>query len=156
MVTSSATRDNFTCLTTRPPDWTSFTPAMITASLVTLASPRRSRTFTASYIGPRWSPLSPITSTPVRSVAAASHSITNCLALIISSQLESDPGTQSQWTSSRGSLSNGHDTILVVVCRLTKMVLFISTFQDINAEDLAHIFLLQVFEKHGTPTDIVS
>src|SRR5467141_680408 len=53
-------------------------------------------------------------------------------------------------------LSQGHDTILVVVCRLTKMALFIPTFRDIDAEDLAHIFLSQVFAKHGTPTDIVS
>jgi len=53
-------------------------------------------------------------------------------------------------------LSKGHDTILVVVCRLTKMALFIPTFQDIDAEDLAHIFLSQVFVKHGTPMDIVS
>src|SRR5882724_8708317 len=53
-------------------------------------------------------------------------------------------------------LSDGHDTILVVVCHLTKMALFIPTFQDIDAEDLARIFLSQVFAKHGTPTDIVS
>ena len=53
-------------------------------------------------------------------------------------------------------LSDGHDTILVVVCCLTKMALFIPTFHDIDAEDLACIFLLQVFEKHGTMTDIVS
>src|SRR5467141_4852625 len=53
-------------------------------------------------------------------------------------------------------LSQGHDTILVVVCRLTKMALFIPTFRDIDAEDLAHIILSQVFAKHGTPTDIVS
>src|SRR5882724_1196064 len=53
-------------------------------------------------------------------------------------------------------LSDGHDTILVVVCHLTKMALFIPTFQDIDAEDLAHIFLSQVFAKHGTPTEIVS
>src|SRR5467141_1428569 len=53
-------------------------------------------------------------------------------------------------------LLQGHDTILVVVCRLTKMALFIPTFRDIDAEDLAHIFLSQVFAKHGTPTDIVS
>src|SRR5882724_5972970 len=43
-------------------------------------------------------------------------------------------------------LSDGHDTILVVVCHLTKMALFIPTFQDIYAEDLARIFLSQVFE----------
>src|SRR5882724_4817730 len=53
-------------------------------------------------------------------------------------------------------LSEGRDTILVVVCHLTKMALFIPTFHDIDAEDLAHIFLSQVFSKHGTPTDIIS
>ena len=53
-------------------------------------------------------------------------------------------------------LSDGHDTILVVVCNLTKMALFIPTFLDIDAEDLTHIFLSQVFAKHGTPTDIIS
>ena len=53
-------------------------------------------------------------------------------------------------------LSDGCDTILVVVCHLTKMALFIPTSHDIDAEDLACIFLSQVFAKHGTPTDIVS
>jgi len=54
------------------------------------------------------------------------------------------------------SLSNGHDMILVVVCHLTKMALFIPTFRNIDAEDLARIFLSQVFAKHGTLTNIVS
>src|SRR5882724_6837660 len=53
-------------------------------------------------------------------------------------------------------LSDGQDMILVVVCHLTKMALFIPTFCDIDAEELACIFLMQVFAKHGTPTDIVS
>src|SRR5882724_2099906 len=53
-------------------------------------------------------------------------------------------------------LSDGHDRILVVVCRLTKMALFIPTFRDIDAEELPCIFLSQVFAKRGTPTDIVS
>jgi len=53
-------------------------------------------------------------------------------------------------------LSDGHDMILVVVCCLTKMALFIPTFCDIDAADLARIFLSQVFAKHGTPTDIIS
>src|SRR5882724_10561865 len=53
-------------------------------------------------------------------------------------------------------LSDGQDTILVVVCHLTKMALFIPTFRAIDAEDLAHIFFSQVFAKHGTPTDIIS
>src|SRR5882672_4906847 len=54
---SCVSRDNFTCPTTRPPNWMSFAPAMITASLATLASPRQSRKFVASSIGPRWLPL---------------------------------------------------------------------------------------------------
>ena len=47
-------------------------------------------------------------------------------------------------------LSDGHDMILVVMCHLTKMALFIPTFRDIDAEDLARTFLSQVFVKHGT------
>jgi len=38
-------------------------------------------------------------------------------------------------------LSDGHDMILVVVCCLTNMALFIPTFCNIDAEELAHIFL---------------
>ena len=53
-------------------------------------------------------------------------------------------------------LSYGHVTILVVMCCLIKMALFIPTFRDIDAEDLACTFLSQVFAKHGTPTNIVS
>jgi len=53
-------------------------------------------------------------------------------------------------------LSDSRDTILVVVCHLTKMALFIPTFHEIDAEDLVRILLSQVFAKHGTPTDIVS
>src|SRR5882724_8958430 len=53
-------------------------------------------------------------------------------------------------------LSDRHDTILVVVCCLTKMALFIPTFCNIDAEDLACILLSQVFAKHGTLTDIIS
>jgi len=36
------------------------------------------------------------------------------------------------------------------------MALFIPTFRNIDAEDLACIFLSQVFAKHGTPTNIIS
>ena len=53
-------------------------------------------------------------------------------------------------------LSDGFDTILVIVCRLTKMGLFIPTHREIDAEDLAMLFLQHVFSKHGTPSDIVS
>ena len=53
-------------------------------------------------------------------------------------------------------LSDGYNTILVIVCRLSKMVLFIATHRDIDAEDLAMLFLVHVFSKHGTPSDIIS
>jgi len=53
-------------------------------------------------------------------------------------------------------LSEGHNTILVIICHLSKMALFIPTYRDIDAEDLALIFLVHVFSKHGTPLDIIS
>ena len=53
-------------------------------------------------------------------------------------------------------LSEGHDTILVIVCRLSKMALFIPTYRDIDAEDLTLIFLVHVFSKHSMPSDIIS
>ena len=39
-------------------------------------------------------------------------------------------------------LSDSYDTILVIVCRLSKMALFIMTHWDIDAEDLAMLFLV--------------
>ena len=53
-------------------------------------------------------------------------------------------------------VSQGHDTILVVVDRLTKMALFIPTHSNDDAPRLARHFLEHVFSKHGTPSDIVS
>ncbi len=53
-------------------------------------------------------------------------------------------------------LSEGHDMILVVVFRLTKMALFIPTFKTATSIDLARLFLRNVFSKHGIPQDIIS
>ena len=53
-------------------------------------------------------------------------------------------------------LLDSYDTILVIVCCLSKMVLFIATHQAIDAKDLAMLFLVHVFSKHGTPSDIIS
>ena len=52
--------------------------------------------------------------------------------------------------------SHGFDAILVVVCRLTKMALFIPTTTTITSEELARVYLRHVFSKHGVPSDIVS
>src|SRR5882672_6980533 len=48
-------------------------------------------------------------------------------------------------------LSNGHDTILVVVCHLTNMALFILIFRDIDAEDLAPSFCHRSFKSMAHP-----
>lgn len=52
--------------------------------------------------------------------------------------------------------SEGHDAILVVVDRLTKMGLFIPTRKDVDTPELVRIFTDRVFAKHGAPHDIVS
>jgi hypothetical protein len=49
-----------------------------------------------------------------------------------------------------------YDAILVIVDRLTKMGIFIPTHTGITAEELAKIFLSNVFAKHGLPADIIS
>ncbi len=50
----------------------------------------------------------------------------------------------------------GYNSILVIVCCLTKMAIFIATTTSLTAQGLARIFLKHVFSKHGAPADIVS
>jgi hypothetical protein len=52
--------------------------------------------------------------------------------------------------------SNGHDAILVIIDRFTKMGLFIPTTATLTAEGLADLITVWVVAKHGTPADIVS
>ena len=52
--------------------------------------------------------------------------------------------------------SDGYDSILVVIDRLTKMAIFIPTDTTITAQDLADLFIRHIFSKHGCPVDIVS
>ncbi|MBW0562205.1 hypothetical protein O181_101920 [Austropuccinia psidii MF-1] len=53
-------------------------------------------------------------------------------------------------------LSNNFDSILVVVDRFSKMVIFISTYGTITSLDLAKILTNHVFSKDGLPASIVS
>src|ERR1700719_404252 len=53
-------------------------------------------------------------------------------------------------------LSATFNSILIVVCRLTKQVIFIPTNTTDTARELAQHFILHVFSKHGLPADIVS
>ena len=54
------------------------------------------------------------------------------------------------------SSSSRFDTILVIVDWLTKQAIFISAHDTIMSADLAHLFVLHVFSKHGVPSHIIS
>ena len=51
---------------------------------------------------------------------------------------------------------NGYDAIFVVVDRLTKMMHAIPITTNINAPQLANIFLKEIYRLHGMPKIIVS
>jgi hypothetical protein len=52
--------------------------------------------------------------------------------------------------------SDGSDTILVIVDRLTKQSIFIPTVDTITSPMLANLFVLHVFSKHGVPSHVTS
>ncbi|SOV03658.1 uncharacterized protein UDID_19104 [Ustilago sp. UG-2017a] len=52
--------------------------------------------------------------------------------------------------------SSNFMAILVVVDRLTKMAIFVPTTNELDAPELAKLFLRHVYSKHGLPTSIVS
>ena len=53
-------------------------------------------------------------------------------------------------------LVTGYTAILVVVDRLTKQAIFIPTHDTITSADLAKLFVLHVFSKHGVPSHVIS
>ena len=53
-------------------------------------------------------------------------------------------------------LSSRFDTILVIVDQLTKQVIFIPAHDTITSADLARLFVLHVFSKHGIPSHVTS
>ncbi|MBW0472025.1 hypothetical protein O181_011740 [Austropuccinia psidii MF-1] len=48
-------------------------------------------------------------------------------------------------------LSNSFDSILVILDRLSKMAVFIPKMSSITLFDLAHLFIKNIFSKHGLP-----
>jgi len=52
--------------------------------------------------------------------------------------------------------SSGFDTILVIVDQLTKQAIFIPAHNTITSMDLACLFVLHVFSKHGVPSHVTS
>ena len=53
-------------------------------------------------------------------------------------------------------MSNGSDTILVIIDRLTKQSIFIPTVDTITSPMLAKLFILHVFSKHSVPSHVTS
>ncbi|MBW0568077.1 hypothetical protein O181_107792, partial [Austropuccinia psidii MF-1] len=53
-------------------------------------------------------------------------------------------------------LSNSFDSILAIVDRFSKMAVFIPTMYSKTSLDLAHLFIKNIFSKHGLPLSIVS
>ena len=49
-----------------------------------------------------------------------------------------------------------HDSIMVVVDKLTKEVYFIPVKSMHKTDDIAHIFMKEIFKLHGLPKEIVS
>ena len=52
--------------------------------------------------------------------------------------------------------SEGYTAILVIVDRFTKQVILIATHDTINSAQLAQLFILHVFSKHGVPSHVTS
>ena len=53
-------------------------------------------------------------------------------------------------------ISSGYDSILVIVDRLSKQSIFVPTYHTITSPELAKLFVLHVFSKHGIPSHITS
>src|SRR5467141_235453 len=52
--------------------------------------------------------------------------------------------------------SSGYTSILVIVYHLSKQSLFILTHYTITSPQLAQLFVLHVFSKHGVPSHVTS
>jgi hypothetical protein len=52
--------------------------------------------------------------------------------------------------------SDGFTAILVIVDRLSKQAIFIPTHDTITSAQLAVLFVLHVFSKHGVPAHVTS
>ncbi|GKC48103.1 putative reverse transcriptase domain-containing protein, partial [Tanacetum coccineum] len=50
---------------------------------------------------------------------------------------------------------SGHDTIWVVVDRLTKSAHFLATSVDYNMEKLARLYIDEIIARHGVPVSII-
>jgi hypothetical protein len=52
--------------------------------------------------------------------------------------------------------SSEFTAILVIIDRFTKQAIFVPTTDKVTSQDLAHLFVLHVFSKHGIPSHVTS
>ena len=52
--------------------------------------------------------------------------------------------------------SDNYDSILVIIDRASKQAIFIPTYTTITSEQLAQLFVIHVFSKHGVPSHVTS
>lgn len=53
-------------------------------------------------------------------------------------------------------VSEGKDSILVVVCRFTKMASLVPIKSNITAKNLAKVFIDNILRHHGVPKTVIS
>ena len=52
--------------------------------------------------------------------------------------------------------SSGYNSIFVIVDRASKQSIFLPTYMTITSEQLAKLFMIHVFSKHGVPSHVTS
>ena len=76
--------------------------------------------------------------------------------------LESNEGQDQSWESIAMDfitdlpISDGYDTILVVIDHLTKMSHFIPCNEGLDARQFATLFLKEIIQLHGIPSDVIT
>ncbi|GKB55156.1 putative reverse transcriptase domain-containing protein [Tanacetum coccineum] len=67
-----------------------------------------------------------------------------------------DPGADKMYYDLRHRTSSGHDTIWVIVDRLTKSAQFLPMREDYKMDRLARLYLNEIVARHGVPISIIS
>ncbi|GKF84336.1 putative reverse transcriptase domain-containing protein, partial [Tanacetum coccineum] len=66
------------------------------------------------------------------------------------------PGMKRDIATYLPKTKSGHDTIWVIVDRLTKSTHFLAIREDYNMEKLARLYIDEIVARHGVPVSIIS
>nr|GEZ77755.1 hypothetical protein [Tanacetum cinerariifolium] len=70
--------------------------------------------------------------------------------------LKGDEGIAMDFLTKLPRTSSGHDTIRVIVDRLTKSTYFLPMYEDYKMDRLARLYLYEIVARHGVPISIIS